>query len=1538
MNSFALSLSLSLSLSAKPQPPLQYHNRQFVMGNESLQSTAQGHTLWSGEEEDELRQIWQGVVSRVHSMAGNVEGANFDPNLDINGVLELVNRTRAAGKESSSSGAVGVIHKTLNCIQIVGGLVADAASNVFGAANACFNALNFVIQAYQNYQGIFQSLEGLLEKCLQFLQRLSFYENKMDSTLRKVVCSHLALFVEICEYIISLRGKRNRVKAFVKTTFLGDSHVQELLENMKNLNEHEHGIVNAQTFNQVKITGEVVKSVNQKFDLFAGFQKEERAEQKAEKEQRKLVAKFLTIVGYDRDGDELPREPTRTWQSSISLLPMGDWIKDNAQFRKWADGNGPGSYILGLEGGTGSGKTALAAGIIKLLQRRGTGDTKSRSSVAYYIYKADYKNTDSDDQIANIVSRSLLCQLANDTAFLKSAVAAVGDKSKGWDQSDLWTEMVLENKDLTTMSSTYFLVIDGLAEDDQFKPFLLPLLRRLMQNPTCPVKVLLTGKRLSSFLGLITDNGAAFPVIQISRANSDDVKLFIKDRLDQMDFLKNQEKPEVAERVKKTILETLQRTTDGNYTKIKQALDKINDSPEQLSQILQEAGTADASQDFEKNIERLNHTMTPNSITYINEVILWILKGRAWFQPHVLEGALKLKDRVDCDDERPPESSLSLLRHIIVTDKYLIFDINEGSVKFKTLSVSEAEKKLPNTNTSGSSTSLNSTSNIDRAEVDIVRHYLTTVCPSYLYAKLGFDAFFEAKRSRNAHYVCQDPDNGELLIALRCLACLVKQRSVKIEGEVHGYAVGSLYSHLYSAEFDSAEGDTDFERGGRLTSANYEYRRKAGVLLLKLFTEEYAIKSFLGPLSFFDENEHESSLAGLVVPSHWSEWILSDNGIKVLQIFFRDRAVSDNIKDAAMVKEIAKSGADAFEVLFEPAIKVLGTRLLEENASNAEVENIFFFLLAVRAKLDGSAEKFPEGYLCDIDLERLQQLESWFRGKLGDLRFDDVLESTWEARFASLVHRLAPIQTKSLRKGRGIKLSDAEARARKALEINPTNWRASYTLAQVVALPSQSIQILESVVSLLSGPDYKGWREEQGNRMRLAEVLFTLGERCFALSEPDRFEKATDAYFRGLDIDKTYHPGYLKAVSLYAGEKLWTRIVDFLDRLVNSNLTAKGSISPGARLIIEGVKDGDEVLSQQLINTAKNLGNWDLLNHLFKLAMAQLPVDDNNPMTAYWLRRMYGRVLMKEPNRESEGLEVLWGLTKLSQYSWLLEMTIEELMPIYTPRIRKASPESAQPYASKVEDLYKLFTAASSDMASSKIPVLYFARYFLVSEDLSRAKEVVQKMLTVYLDMLSDDDPSNDYWAFWVLGELFAVSRDKINTVAAWDAAVAVNKGNGEKAFQKALDDWADKSKNKVISNPEGDTAKSVVSAEDGQAEREAGEDSGSEKPKLEDYLGIIWCGSCGLRWNHLSDVWVCMDNYANVHLHDKCYQAFMRGETLLDNNHYCITDHEFFYIEERDIEKVFSVPVGYVRIGEEEITLEEWKDRIRKQYLDLSS
>jgi hypothetical protein len=217
----------------------------------------------------------------------------------------------------------------------------------------CYNALTFVIEAWQGYEGTFANLAELLEKCVEFFERLQSYQGRMDSRLARLASQNLRLFVEICDRTIKLRKKHTRFLRFTKQLFLNDDGVQDLLSMMDRLNSKEALLVTAQTYRIVSDSAGDVK-------LILETQKELKREDDAKK-WRRSIAKALGFPGTTLDNDG---EPVPTWQRAfdtrLNLLVdgTGTWWKTDDTFSHWATAQYPEEPILILSGAGGTGKTS----------------------------------------------------------------------------------------------------------------------------------------------------------------------------------------------------------------------------------------------------------------------------------------------------------------------------------------------------------------------------------------------------------------------------------------------------------------------------------------------------------------------------------------------------------------------------------------------------------------------------------------------------------------------------------------------------------------------------------------------------------------------------------------------------------------------------------------------------------------------------------------------------------------------------------------------------------------------------------------------------------------------------------------------------------------------------------------------------------------------------------------------------------------------------------------------------------------------------
>ncbi|KNA98343.1 hypothetical protein FOXG_02713 [Fusarium oxysporum f. sp. lycopersici 4287] len=712
-----------------------------------------------------------------------------------------------------------------------------------------------------------------------------------------------------------------------------------------------------------------------------------------------------------------------------------------------------------------------------------------RVVTAHKFLDIDTKST-TDANDANIISRYVMCQLALAEDPVMKSVAGICEKSQSFSSAlDMWTQLLLENEDLLAMDVTFYIVLDGLGANAEV---LISFLQRFSDNPIIQrTRILLTGnKKLFDAIDLA--GGVKMDKIVLGDANSKDLVLYINRRMDSMEILKNTSRPS---------------STRGDYYKIERVLDNISktNDVEEIDALLESAGNVRPDQ-IESDIEKLNQQLTPKEMAEINEMILWVNDARIWFSPAQIEAALALK--------AGPKASTSLMSiEAKIASKYTIFTTDSGLVQYKRGAIQERiPLKKRDVEDSESSSGFKE---IQPAEVNIIKHYLTTICPSNLYQKFGFDDFFDLKMARKGNYICQDPDNSQASMVLRCIRCLTNQRNEKTE-RLLDYACDNLHVHLK---------ETD------LSLTDRSLKAQVGDALLRLFTKQYALDSLVG-FHLLHEDADEVQFSKDHLPASWKTWILSDQGVDSLTKWLKDSAVIENVKSTALVASFNAPNANRHLALFGSSATLVAEDLFTKDTTQWEAIRAYILLGTIlnkdksptdkseevndgnqsteTAPGDDKEKKTEDGE--DVDSVHspasadIHWLEDWAQEML---KFQEK-GSTWEAQASLLLSYVA---------GEKIPKSLAEERARKVLEMNPESWVASYALSRVIESKEESLSHLETVLDKLVKETE--WQNERGHKGILARVIYSLGYKYWEGGE--RQEEAIATYSKVKDLGRSIH-------------------------------------------------------------------------------------------------------------------------------------------------------------------------------------------------------------------------------------------------------------------------------------------------------------------------------------------------------------------------------------------------------------------------------
>lgn len=723
---------------------------------------------------------------------------------------------------------------------------------MFAPAGQCYNALNFVINAYKGYQSIFETLNTLFQKCAEFLQRLPKYvKGKMSPELSITSCKVLRHFVTVCEDALKIRSSaRFKAKTMLKVAFLSLNDFSDRLAQMDELSKEEALEVAADTYVNAAEAAEHSRYARNVLEE----EQSERKEEKQEKKDKKILLDTLVFNKTADTWDGNAQAPIATWGSTYQRIRQnhvegtGNWLLQDRFFKAWKNKDG-GSPVLAIVGGEASGKSYLASTVISHLRTEGFGaEATTRNLVAFYFMNKKHANAGVDS-----LGKSIIWQFAQSDPSYMQSVALTCEKARYIDPKEFLTQLLLTNrKELEGIDAMFYIVINKIGDDhDNVHDGVLNFLRNLLQSKSRSVRVLFTATQGTA--DKLKRNGVTCPTIFMSE-NTDDIRKYINARMDKIDVLTetSDSEDDAVDDLRQLIQSKLLTQTGGNYYMIDTILTQISglDYDKDIQSVLDGAGKSMA-QHIDDDVRKLNDTCTIKDLEEINEVILWITFAQERMTVEKMKAVLQFKNKAT--SLRPLEERLQ---------KFLLFEIdNEGYVNFRSNKILDtiperaltAEKRQKNDEV------------VKKGEVDIIRHFLGTVCPPHLVQKLELEQHFQQKLSPRQEQIYQEDKNtAHFQLARACIFVLANEDSDRLR-VLRGYAARQLLHHMNEVD---------------LAAIDRDVKVKIGRDLVKLFFKGESIDNLLWA---------NRPLPRLPV------WIFDDGAVGVIYRWLKDTAILANV-------------------------------------------------------------------------------------------------------------------------------------------------------------------------------------------------------------------------------------------------------------------------------------------------------------------------------------------------------------------------------------------------------------------------------------------------------------------------------------------------------------------------------------------------------------------------------------------------------------------------------------------------------------------
>ena len=218
----------------------------------------------SAPTSDAFGETWQVAVSNYEQITGKRLG-----DLDLKRLQTVDDLERAIDSQSTRMDQFRAKRATLfrlmrNAmlpIQLVGDLAAGGATQIFPPSSFVFGAVTYLIGAAKNVSSAYDAIQDLMSTLQDFTVRLKVYNRERISLelsfkLTKVLTTLLEILALARKVI-----KRGRFLGFMRNVVLRDKEIQGPIDKLARLTESEDRLVGAETHSEVTRQGETLDGI-----------------------------------------------------------------------------------------------------------------------------------------------------------------------------------------------------------------------------------------------------------------------------------------------------------------------------------------------------------------------------------------------------------------------------------------------------------------------------------------------------------------------------------------------------------------------------------------------------------------------------------------------------------------------------------------------------------------------------------------------------------------------------------------------------------------------------------------------------------------------------------------------------------------------------------------------------------------------------------------------------------------------------------------------------------------------------------------------------------------------------------------------------------------------------------------------------------------------------------------------------------------------------------------------------------------------------
>ena len=535
----------------------------------------------------------------------------------------------------------------------------------------------------------------------------------------------------------------------------------------------------------------------------------ERSAQKDLSDHVDKICKRLTI------GSDVHESPVKEMdQMQDNCLPdTGAWLKDIEIYEQWVDPSSDANPLLALSGHNGVGKSHLMATVLDKLRRqyRSIETSSLRISLACYTFKKNEKpsreasNKDSKPSITAL--KSVVAQFAkHDKVYAKNLAIYLESKdqplARDVSAMNLCKELLPPPKMGNTSNVTFFILLDGL---DQLTPNeVTELLNALMAVELVKIRVVITstGELLDDCLKRMGMESGHFPTIEVEEHNQEDIRQYVESEIRGTGVL--QGKSEGLTRIAESMRQKLPSIVGGNFNSAKQIIERVCEavkedrSEEEIDELINKDTLKDRSELIQQIITDYNTSLNNQEIEQLNELLAWVTYGYWYVEADEMSAALFMRTKrapLQSLEDKVKERYFRLLEfkdgaEVGYPDSDILRLRNDDIETY--FSNQKREKRLADAEASDDPT-ISMTIEIRNARLSKIQRFFWD-----LSEKVVIDKFSFAESLTNIGEMATISANraeGNLLLTRRCFDLLLDEPKEETEA-LRPYALENIMWHL----------------------------------------------------------------------------------------------------------------------------------------------------------------------------------------------------------------------------------------------------------------------------------------------------------------------------------------------------------------------------------------------------------------------------------------------------------------------------------------------------------------------------------------------------------------------------------------------------------------------------------------------------------------------------------------------------------------------------------------------------------------------